>query len=160
MAKIFRLLGADQGVLRKSRIFRPSNGAAGENPPSRRLNSHLDILQQAGNKGLDNKDYDGERWPARVKALSAASSKDETGLVNFDVAMTVSGMRYASDLHLGKVDPRTLHTDFEPERNEYDLCDFLLKHVVPKQPTSMTPSRSANRHILVINARCRPCRSI
>jgi len=34
-----------------------------------------------------------------------------------------------SDLHLGKLDPRTLHTDFEPERDEYDLCDFLLKRV-------------------------------
>ena len=33
---------------------------------------------------------------------------------------------------MGKVDGRgTLHTDFETERNEYDLCDFLLKHVVP-----------------------------
>jgi L,D-transpeptidase YcbB len=99
--------------------------------PTQQALDLIAILQQAGNKGLDSKDYDSERWPARVKALSAASSKDENALVNFDVAMTVSGMRYASDLHLGKVDPRTLHTDFEPERNEYDLCDFLLKRVVP-----------------------------
>jgi murein L,D-transpeptidase YcbB/YkuD len=99
--------------------------------PTQQALDLIGILQQAGNKGLDSKDYDGERWPARVKALSAASSKDETALVNFDVALTVSGMRYSSDLHLGKVDPRTLHTDFEPERNEYDLCDFLLKRVAP-----------------------------
>ena len=99
--------------------------------PTQQALDLIGILQQAGNKGLDSKDYDGERWPARVTALSAASSKDENALVSFDVAMTVSGLRYSSDLHLGKVDPRTLHTDFEPERNEYDLCDFLLKHVVP-----------------------------
>jgi len=99
--------------------------------PTQQALDLIGILQQAGNKGLDSKDYDGERWPARVKALSAISSKDENALVNFDVAMTVSGMRYSSDLHLGRVDPRTLHTDFEPERNEYDLCDFLLKGVVP-----------------------------
>jgi L,D-transpeptidase YcbB len=99
--------------------------------PTQQALDLIGILQQAGNKGLDSKDYDAERWPARVKTLSAASSKDENALVNFDVAMTVSGMRYASDLHLGRVDPRTLHTDFEPERNEYDLCDFLLKRVAP-----------------------------
>src|SRR5260370_10469902 len=99
--------------------------------PTQQALDLIGILQQAGNKGLDSKDYDAERWHARVKTLSAASSKDENALVNFDVAMTVSGMRYSSDLHLGKVDPRTLHTDFEPERNEYDLCDFLLKRVVP-----------------------------
>ena len=97
--------------------------------PTQQALELIGILQQAGNKGLDSKDYDGERWAARVKALTEASSKDESALVNFDLAMTVSGMRYSSDLHLGKVDPRTLHTDFEPERNEYDLCDFLLKRV-------------------------------
>jgi murein L,D-transpeptidase YcbB/YkuD len=99
--------------------------------PTQQAIDLIGILQQAGNKGLDSKDYDGERWPAHVKTLSGATSKDENALVTFDVAMTVSGMRYSSDLHLGKVDPRTLHTDFEPERNEYDLCDFLLKRVVP-----------------------------
>jgi murein L,D-transpeptidase YcbB/YkuD len=104
--------------------------------PTQQALDLIGILQQAGNKGLDSKDYDGERWPARVNALTAASSKDENALVNFDVAMTVSGMRYSSDLHLGRVDPRTLHTDFEPERNEYDLCDFLLKHIVPSANVS------------------------
>ncbi len=97
--------------------------------PTRQALELIGILQQAGNKGLNSKDYDGERWPARVKTLMEAPSRDESALVNFDLAMTVSGMRYSSDLHLGKVDPRTLHTDFEPERNEYDLCDFLVKRV-------------------------------
>ena len=91
----------------------------------------IDILEHAEQKGLDSKDYDGERWPEREKAVAAAAKPDEAALVKFDLALTVSGLRYASDLHLGKVDPGTLHTNFEPERNEYDLCDFLLKHVAP-----------------------------
>src|SRR5215469_5926925 len=94
------------------------------------------VLQRADLKGLDSKDYDGQRWTARLKALNGSSLRDETALVNFDLALTVSAMRYASDLHLGKVDPRTLHTDFEPERNEYDLCDFLFKIVVPASNVS------------------------
>jgi L,D-transpeptidase YcbB len=97
--------------------------------PTRQALDLIGILQQAGDKGLNSKDYDGDRWAARLKALDETATKDENALLNFDLAMTVSGMRYASDLHLGKVDPRTLHTDFEPERNEYDLCDFTLKRV-------------------------------
>ena len=94
--------------------------------PTQQALDTIQLLQQAGLKGLDSRDYDGERWAGRLKALAG-----EMSLVNFDVSLTVSAMRYASDLHLGKLDPRTLHTDFEPERNEYDLCDFLLKKVVP-----------------------------
>lgn len=104
--------------------------------PTQQATQLIGLLEQAGDKGLDTKDYDGERWPARVNALLSASSKNESELVNFDVALTVSAMRYASDLHLGKVDPRTLHTDFEPERNEYDMCDFLLLRVVPAENVS------------------------
>jgi murein L,D-transpeptidase YcbB/YkuD len=98
--------------------------------PTKQALELIEILEEAEKKGLDSKDYDGERWPERVKALITAAAKDESALVNFDVALTVSAMRYASDLHLGKVDPRILHKSFEPERNEYDLCDFLLQRVV------------------------------
>ncbi|PMU13035.1 hypothetical protein C1X88_35000, partial [Pseudomonas sp. GP01-A13] len=76
------------------------------------------VLEQADKKGLDSKDYDGEKWANRLKSLQGAAKPDEAALVNFDLALTVSGLRYSSDLHLGKVDPHTLHTDFEPERNE------------------------------------------
>ena len=99
--------------------------------PTRQALELIAVLEKAASKGLDSKDYDGEKWTSRVNSLTTAATKDEAALVNFDVALTVSGLRYASDLHLGKVDPRTLHTDFEPERNEYDLCDFLLKRIAP-----------------------------
>lgn len=96
----------------------------------------INILEQAPEKGLDPKDYDSERWPARVKALTMPGARDESALVNFDLALTVSAMRYASDLHLGKIGPHTLHKSFEPERSEYDLADFLLKHVAPAPDAS------------------------
>jgi len=94
--------------------------------PTHQALDTIQVLRQAELKGLDSKDYDAERWAGRLAALNS-----EASLVNFDVALTVAAMRYASDLHLGKVDPRVLHTDFEPDRNEYDLCDFILKKVVP-----------------------------
>ena len=88
------------------------------------------LLENADEKGLDKIDYDGERWQGKLRALQDAGGDAETGLANFDVALTVSAMRYISDLHLGKVDPMTLHKDFDPERHKYDLGEFLRKRVV------------------------------
>lgn len=85
------------------------------------------LLENADEKGLSEIDYDGERWQQRLTALQGAGS--ESALIKFDVALTVSAMRYISDLHLGKVDPRTLHKDFDPERHKYDLGEFLQKKV-------------------------------
>lgn len=99
--------------------------------PTRQATDVIAILQSSADKGLDPKDYDADRWPARLAALGSSSAHGEAALIDFDLALTASVMRYASDIHLGKVDPGTLHTDFEPERNAYDLCDFVLEHLVP-----------------------------
>ena len=87
------------------------------------------LLEHADEKGLDKIDYDGERWRRRLTTIQGASADAESALLKFDVALTVSAMRYISDLHLGKVDPRTLHKDFDPERHKYDLGEFLRKKV-------------------------------
>jgi len=87
------------------------------------------LLENADEKGLDKVDYDGERWQRRLTAMQGAGPDTEAALVKFDVALTVSAMRYISDLHLGKVDPKTLHKDFDPERHKYDLGEFLRKRV-------------------------------
>jgi len=89
------------------------------------------ILRNAAEKGLDSKDYDGDRWAGRISALGSAAGGDESAAVKMDVALTVSTMRYISDLHLGRVDPKTLHPDFDPERHKYDLAQFLRVRVIP-----------------------------
>lgn len=88
------------------------------------------LLQQANEKGLDPKDYDGERWPERLKVLQSLSRAPEGELLKFDVALTVSAIRYSSDLHLGKVDPKVLHKDFDPDREKHNPGEFLWKNVV------------------------------
>ena len=90
----------------------------------------IGILGEAEEKGLDSKDYDGERWAGRLKTLDSSASPSEDTLAKFDVALTVSLMRYISDVHLGKVDPKILHRDFDLERHKYDLAEFLRQRVV------------------------------
>ncbi len=89
----------------------------------------ITILQDADQKGLDAKDYDGLRWPERVKAWESPSGVPESELVKFDVALTVSAIRYGMDLHLGKVDPKVLHKDFDPDRETHNAGSFLWKNV-------------------------------
>jgi L,D-transpeptidase YcbB len=93
----------------------------------------IEILAEADQKGLDPRDYDGEKWPERLKSLQGSGGATESALVKFDVALTVSVIRYGTDLHLGKVDPKVLHKDFDPERKKQNAGGFLWKNVVGAQ---------------------------
>lgn len=88
------------------------------------------VLENAEKKGLDSEDYDGARWPDRVKAMENGTAATESQRVKFDVALTVSGVRYVSDLHLGRVHPENLHKDFDPEREHHDPGAFLEEAVI------------------------------
>ena len=93
----------------------------------------ISILEQAEKKGLNSKDYDGERWPDRVRALQSTTGNNESERVRFDAALTVAGIRYVSDLHLGRVHPEQLHKDFDPERQHHDPGVFLRQEVIDAQ---------------------------
>jgi L,D-transpeptidase YcbB len=89
----------------------------------------IGFLEGAEKKGLNSKDYDGALWPDRIQALQSGNGVEESTRIRFDVALTVSGTRYISDLHLGKVDPLSLHKDFDPDRQHHDPGAFLREYV-------------------------------
>jgi murein L,D-transpeptidase YcbB/YkuD len=67
----------------------------------------IDLLEGADAVGLTAEDYDAGRWTERVNELRDDGAT-EVGRARFDLALTVSVMRYASDLHRGRIDPRPL----------------------------------------------------
>jgi murein L,D-transpeptidase YcbB/YkuD len=88
-------------------------------------------LQTADEKGLSADDYDGSRWPERLAHLSPASrDPKESDLVRFDVALTISAMRYISDLHIGRVNPQHLNFGVSVAERRYNLPEFLQEDVV------------------------------
>lgn len=95
--------------------------------PSPQALGMIAVLQQAANKGLDAEDYDGSRWAARVAHLPAASEAEQA---QFDAALTVCTMRYISDLHIGKLNPKYFHFGLDVEHKKYSLPDFLRQRVV------------------------------
>jgi len=95
--------------------------------PTPQAQAMMTIFGEAGSKGLDPSDYDSLLWPARIEKLRSGSAAD---VARFDLALTVSVMRYISDLHLGRVNPRYFHFGFDVEHNQYDLSRFVRERVV------------------------------
>jgi murein L,D-transpeptidase YcbB/YkuD len=88
-------------------------------------------LLNAEQKGLSADDYDGPRWNDRLAKLKpAASNPSEADAVRFDAALTVCAMRYISDLHIGKVNPKHFDYGFNVDVKKYDLPDFLKENIV------------------------------
>jgi L,D-transpeptidase YcbB len=99
--------------------------------PTRQAREAVAILQNADQKGLAADDYDAPRWSQRFNRLRpAAPQPRESDAVRFDLALTVSLMRYISDLHIGKVDPVQFHVQADVQQRKYDLAEFLTEHVV------------------------------
>jgi Scaffold domain len=98
-------------------------------PPGARC--HRAVQPGRNKKGLSAEDYDGPRWEARLAKLKPLTPQpDEQDAVRFDVALTVSLMRYISDLYIGKVNPQRFHFQIDVTQRKYDLPEFLQGHVV------------------------------
>ena len=98
-------------------------------------------LQNAEYKGLNPEDYDGSRWDARLVRIQQPPAALETDLVSFDVAVTVCAMRYISDLHVGRVNPRLFHFDLDIGHTSFDLSEFLRQELVSSQDVDAALAR-------------------
>jgi L,D-transpeptidase YcbB len=102
-----------------------------EMQPTPEARQAIVLLSQADQKGLSAEDYDGSRWAGRVAKLKPAVPQPaEADALKFDVELTVCVMRYISDLHIGKVNPRHFDFGFEVDAKKYDLPSFLKEDVV------------------------------
>jgi murein L,D-transpeptidase YcbB/YkuD len=99
--------------------------------PTAQAREAIAVLLKADQKGLSAEDYDGPRWNERLGKLKpAAPQPSEADAVRFDAALTVCVMRYVSDLHIGKVNPKHFDFGLDVEAKKYDLPAFLKENVV------------------------------
>jgi len=99
--------------------------------PTAQARQAIALLLQAGEKGLFADDYDGPRWSDRLARLKPATRQPaEADALKFDLALTVGMMRYISDLHIGKVNPKHFAFALDEESRKYDLAEFLKEHIV------------------------------
>lgn len=107
--------------------------------PTRQARSIIELLQEAEEKGLDPADYEGPRWADRIDELiSGKEPLSEQLLSQFDVALTVSLMRYISDLNRGKLNPDLAHTPFDLDSYGARLASFISDRLVNGESAAST----------------------
>src|SRR5438270_499711 len=95
--------------------------------PTPQAQALIQEFQRAEQKGLKAEDYDASHWADRLARFSSTPIPSEE-LVRFDLALTVSALRYVSHLHHGRLNP----ADFQPglKRAPYDAAGFLKREIV------------------------------
>ncbi len=97
--------------------------------PSPQALEMITALQDSQQKGLNPEDYNASLWPLSLNALKAEHGSADM-VARFDAALTVSAMRYISDLHIGRVNPKHFKFGIDIEQRKYDLPQFLLQKVL------------------------------
>jgi L,D-transpeptidase YcbB len=97
--------------------------------PSPQAVTVIAALENSLHKGLNPEDYDGALWPERLNAFKSSPVSADT-IAKFDAALTVGVMRYISDLHIGRVNPKHFQFGIDIEQKKYDLPQLLLQKVI------------------------------
>lgn len=98
----------------------------------------IELFQHAELKGLSPEDYDASKWPERVQKLEQIrTSKDQSenaqdNIAQFDAAITISTVRYLSDLHLGRINPQELNFDIDvpAKRAAFNVAGLINDQLV------------------------------
>jgi murein L,D-transpeptidase YcbB/YkuD len=98
-----------------------------DHKPTKQALALLKLFAMSGSKGLNPDDYDASLWQSRLSRLGAAN---DAQIAEFDTAMTVSAMRYISDLHIGRVNPEHFDFGVSVQTKKYDLANFMVQQVV------------------------------
>ena len=123
-------------------FYQPSNYALAwvvGNQPTAQAKAMIQVLQNADKKGLRPDDYDAARWADRLAQLAQTTpqaSQEESA--RFDLALTVCAMRYVSDLHNGRINPKYFDFGLRVNRRAYKLADFLRSQVVNAKDVAQT----------------------
>jgi murein L,D-transpeptidase YcbB/YkuD len=95
-------------------------------------------LEGADAKGLRAEDYDGGRWAPRIARLRQSSPPPgDADRARFDLALTVCLMRFISDLHIGRVNPKAVNFEMDVEHKKYDLPSLLRDKFVSTPAADM-----------------------
>ncbi|HEX4242657.1 MAG TPA: L,D-transpeptidase family protein [Steroidobacteraceae bacterium] len=86
----------------------------------------LDQLRLAADRALTPEDYDTAPLSAAAQALgSPAAGPGQWAL--FDARLSIAGLRFASDLHFGRVDPASVGHNLTVERGSLDIPAALAR---------------------------------
>ena len=96
--------------------------------PTPQARALVHALQRAEEKGLEPEDYDASLWTQRLARFAPANPASSEELARFDLALTVSALRYVSHVHHGRLNPADFQSGLK--RTAFDAAGFLKREVV------------------------------
>jgi len=96
--------------------------------PTLQAQALVKALQRAEEKGLEPEDYDASRWKDRLARFASANPVSAEDLARFDLALTVSALRYVSHVHHGRLNPANFQSGLK--QSAFDAAGFLKREVV------------------------------
>lgn len=130
---------ASLGTFYERRVYEPAwVTEEGLSPAGRAL---VHALAASRRDGLEPDDYHVPEIREIAGELNAAGGKPETGrLVDLELLLTDGFLLYGSHLVSGRLDPATLHADWEAEPRERDLVAVLEEAVQAGTPAAFLVS--------------------
>jgi murein L,D-transpeptidase YcbB/YkuD len=133
-------------------FYEPSNYALvwlKDGRPTSQALAAVTVLEQADQVGLDPEDYEGPHWKDRIARFSGGT-QNPTGdePARFDLALTVSVMRYATEIQFGRVKPKSVHLGDDDARSKFDLPQFLRDQIVNSNDVGAALSQLEPPYIL------------
>ena len=138
-----------------------AGGAAAQAPswfdagrPSVQAQQAVALLADAASHGLDARDYDAAALQLALdQAQQGVSAAAAEALAQ---ALTLAMQRYLGDLHLGRIDPRRIHHDFDIARREpFDAARLLQQMTPDAAARAAAPQIPLYQHLRVQLARLR-----
>jgi len=91
----------------------------------------IEALVHADMHGLDLADYDAPWLADRANRMAQDAARGAPwpadSQAQFDIALSIDAMRYASDLHVGRVNPRSVKFDLVVDNTHLDLVETILQ---------------------------------
>ena len=103
--------------------------------PTAQAQAVIAQLETASAKGLDATDYAGGQWATRV-----ANLRGDAALARFDVDLTSAALQYASDLRVGRVNPREVDFDFDLDAKKLYTPALIQQIATSNDPAAVFAS--------------------
>src|SRR5688500_8904109 len=127
--------------------------------PTREAREALELLRTARDRALEPEDYDVPELERRLAELSRAGSASARDVAWAEMALTVGLLRHLSDVHIGRVNPRTLAVGINVQPKKLDLArvvrDAVAAHRVASLVRDVEPRFAQYRSLLLAHSRYR-----
>ncbi|MBK8229445.1 MAG: L,D-transpeptidase family protein [Candidatus Eisenbacteria bacterium] len=113
--------------------------------PKPEVKTVIEVLKGAETRGLPSSDYDVIWLRDRAERIERKERLSPVELARFDAALSLLLMRYISDLHIGRINPRTLSYGIDVEPKKYVLPELIRSMVnegsiAARVPAQVEPS--------------------